>query len=94
MKFSVNEIQDFEQGSLWQLMVAEIQEWERRILNELAAPTFNASEGKMDFSASERAMYDEGLRGSLRATGFFKSLPEMMVEALKQEEQQNESGNE
>ena len=91
MKFSIHEIQEFEQSTLWQMMVAEIKEWEHRILNELAAPTFNVGEGKMDFSASERAMYDEGLRGSLRATGFFKNLPEMIIEAFKQEEQQHDT---
>lgn len=90
MDYSLAQIEDFAQGVLWKHMVQLIEEWEHDILGELAAPTFNVKKGEMDFTADERAMYDESLRGALKACANFKSLPEALVESLTQKEQQNE----
>ncbi len=87
LHFSPKDVKEFEQSSLWRVMLDELTAWENNILHELAAPTFNVQSGKMDFSPSERATYDEGLRGSLKAIGFAKSLPSMVAEALNQKEQ-------
>jgi len=90
MQFSPDTLEEFFSSLVWQTLLKELEEWERTILHELAAPTFNVQTGKMDLSKGDRALYDEGLRGSLRAIGYFKSLPHMIIESLKQKEQPDE----
>ncbi len=88
--FTAHQVLDFEQSALWRFILSELGEWEKSILNELAMPSFNSESGKMEFNQDQRALYDEGLRGSLKAIGFFKNLPPMLAETLNQKENSDE----
>lgn len=86
-------ITEFQKSGVWRDFLSELENWERDILKELAAPTYDAEAGKMSFSPAERAMYDENLRGSLRAVSYFKQLPDMLLTNLvTQKESENVEG--
>ena len=85
----LDDIKDFERGYVWKLFLSELEKWEKDILNDLAAPSFSVSEDKMLFSAQDRAMYDEGLRGALKAVQYFKNLPDSIKGALADQEEIN-----
>lgn len=84
------EFENFAGTFFWQEVLKELAIWEKSIFNELGAPTFNIAQGKMDFNTSERALYDEGLRGSLRAIERFRQLPIILKELAEQEETKEE----
>lgn len=92
MQISPDTLEDFFESLVWKSIIKELESWENAILHELAAPTFDVQSGKMTFSKGDRAVFDEGLRGSLRAIGYMRNLPQMMIESLEQKEQQDESG--
>lgn len=82
------QFKDFIDSPLWQDILQEIQNWENKIVEELTVPTYDAAAGKMEMSQPERAMYDEMLRGHLRALGEVKRIPSTIMEIIEQSKQE------
>ena len=78
---------DFLSGALWQDMLQELHNWEKRITEEVMNITFDPSTGQMAMSSSERVLYDEGLRGSYRAIQEMKLLPVTIMEIIQQNQE-------
>jgi len=73
----------FMEGSVWQDLDAELKVWEDRILSELSNPTFDTNKGEMHFHKDERVLYDEYLRGCLKAVRDMRALPHMVLGNLE-----------
>lgn len=54
-------------------------------MEELAAPTFDVNTGKMVMGKDERVMYDEMLRGSLKAVDNMRMIPFIIMEIMEQQ---------
>ena len=78
-------MKDFMEGTVWQDILQELQNWENRIMEELAAPTFDASTGQMIMGKSDRVLYDEMLRGCLKAIDNMRTIPSIIVEIQEQQ---------
>lgn len=85
---SYAQFEDFTESMLWQDMLQEIDNWEQKILNELAAPTFDTSSGEMTFSLHERTLFDEMQRGHLRALAYARQLPYIIMNHIEQSNQE------
>lgn len=82
--------EEFLQSTIWQDIMQEIDTWERRVLEELAEPTFDMNTGKMVMAKDERVLYDEMLRGSRQAFDRFRELPNVILQIIKDREHEHE----
>ena len=80
--------EEFLKSTLWQDMLQELSTWERRVMEELAEPTFDINTGKMVMGKAERVLYDEMLRGNRQAFERFKQLPHVIMAIIKDREQE------
>jgi hypothetical protein len=80
------QFKEFVEGLVWQDILQELQNWENRIMQELAAPTFDPNTGQMVMGKSERVLYDEMLRGSLKAVDNMRMIPVIIIEILEQQQ--------
>lgn len=78
-------IRDFMQTTVWRDMLQELTNWEYRVMEELAEPSFDTNTGAMVLNAQERMLYDEMQRGSLKAIRQVKQLPQILLEILEQQ---------
>lgn len=85
--------EEFLQSTVWQDMMQEIDTWERRVLEELAEPTFDMNTGKMVMAKDERVLYDEMLRGSRQAFDRFRELPNVILQIIRDRENEMEQTN-
>ena len=92
-KSSGGAFEEFLKSTLWQDMMQEIDTWERRVLEELAEPTFDMNTGKMVMAKDERVLYDEMLRGSRQAFDRFRELPNVILQIIKDRENEMEPTN-
>lgn len=76
----------FKEGTIWKDMDKEFEIWENRILAELANPTFDTNTGQMHLGKAERVLYDEYLRGCLKAIQDVRTLPEIILTNLEADE--------
>ena len=81
---SAEQFQEFSQSFLWLDMMQELDVWENRLLMELANPTFDVATGQMIMSKNERVLYDEMLRGSLKAIDNMRMLPGIIQGLIEQ----------
>jgi len=88
---NAGEMLSFEKGAIWQDLCAELDEWEKQILSDLAEPTYNPMQDTMKFSKDERVLYDEYLRGCLLTVGRVKRLPLMIAQMLEENNQEQPS---
>ena len=80
------QMKDFTESLVWRDLLQELQNWENRIMEELAAPTFDVNTGKMVMGKDERVLYDEMLRGSLKAVDDMRMIPFIILEILEQKQ--------
>lgn len=88
---SAHAFEEFVKSTLWQDMLQEISTWERRILEELAEPTFDMNSGKMVMGKAERVLYDEMLRGNYQALDRFRQLPDIIMQIIKEQEDKKDA---
>lgn len=79
------QFKEFLEGMVWQDILQELKNWENRIMQELAAPTFDPNTGLMVMGKAERVLYDEMLRGSLKAVDNMRMIPFIILEILEQQ---------
>ena len=82
------QFKDFIESPLWQDMLQEMQNWENKIIEELAMPTFDSASGQMAMGKHERVLYDEMLRGHVRALSEVRRLPNTIMEIIEQSKQE------
>lgn len=90
------QFREFTESLVWQDILQELSNWENRIMEELAAPTFDPNTGQMVMGKSERGLYDEMLRGSLKALDHMRMIPTIILEIIEQKlplEPQHDEGN-
>ena len=88
------QIQEFVDGHLWQDILQELSNWENRLMEELAAPTFDATTGQMAMGRAERVLYDEMLRGCIKAIDNMRMLPFIIQEIVEQTKPEKQHVNE
>ena len=79
-----NQLKAFTDSMVWKDILQELQNWENRIMEELATPSFDANTGQLVMGKSERVLYDEMLRGSLKALDNMRMIPFIIMEILEQ----------
>lgn len=84
-------LEDFRKSAIWLDMLQELTNWENRIKDEIAEPSFDDQSGTQQFDPQMRVMYDEYLRGCLKGIRRAKMLPIIIQEIVEQN--QKESGN-
>ena len=85
------QLQEFSEGFLWQDILQELENWEHRLLMELANPTFDATTGRMAMGKDERILYDEMLRGSLKAIDNMRLIPVIIQGIIEQTKRETEN---
>lgn len=88
---TVLQMREFADSLVWKDLLQEITNWENRLLRELAEPTFDANSGQMVMAKNERAMYDEMLRGSLKALDNMRLLPTIVLGLIELQTQEQEN---
>ena len=84
--------QEFAESFLWRDMLQELNNWENRLLEELANPTFDVNTGRMVMGKDERVLYDEMLRGSLKAIDNMRMLPTIIQGIVEQTKPETNNG--
>ena len=90
---TVLQFEEFLESCVWKDILQELKNWENRIMLELAAPTFDPNTGHMVMGKSERGLYDEMLRGSLKAVDNMRMIPVIIMEILAQQQVATEAQN-